>query len=114
DRDDGQGLIHRQHEISGSINAAPVFQGLREKLTQHDPDVFYRVVLVDVEVALSVEFQVESAVLGEQLQHVIKETNARRDFIAALTLQAKASADARLFRVALDRRPAKAHSVSSI
>ena len=74
------------HEVTGAVDAAPVAQRLGEQLTQHDAGVFDGVVLVHVEVARGLERQVEAAVLGEQLQHVIEEADAGRDLVAAAAL----------------------------
>ena len=46
-----QRLIHRQHEISRAVDSFSVAQRLGEQLSQHDPDVFHRVVLVHVQIA---------------------------------------------------------------
>ena len=50
-----------------------------EQLAQHDADVFDGVVLVHVEIAFGVQLQVEAAMLGEQLQHVVEEADAGGD-----------------------------------
>ena len=60
---------------------------LANNLPQYDADVFDGVVLIDVEVALGLQFQIEAAVLGEQLQHVIKKPDAGRDLVRALPVQ---------------------------
>ena len=40
-------------------------------------------VLVHVEIAVGVQLEVEAAVLGEQLQHVVEEADAGRDLVPA-------------------------------
>ena len=49
---------------------------LVEELAQHDADIFDGVVLIDIEVALGFELKIEAAVMGEQFQHVIEETDS--------------------------------------
>ena len=52
-----------------------------ESFTKGDANVFDGVMLIDVEVTLSCNFQVESTVPGKQFEHVIQKANASRDFI---------------------------------
>ena len=47
-----------------------------ERLSQHDADIFDGVMLIDIEVALGFELQIEAAVMGEEFQHVIEETDS--------------------------------------
>jgi uncharacterized 2Fe-2S/4Fe-4S cluster protein (DUF4445 family) len=58
--------------------------------------------LVHVQVAFGVELQIEAAMLGEQLQHVIEEADAGGDLVAAAAFDLERAADLRLFGVALD------------
>ena len=88
DRDHGQGFVHGQDEIAGAVDAFAVAQRLGEQLAEHDADVFDGVVLIDVEIAFGVEFEIEAAVLGEQLQHVIEEADAGGDLVAAAAFDA--------------------------
>ena len=62
----------------------PVAERLREELAEHDAHVFDGVVLVHVEIALRLQLEVEAAVLGEQLQHVVEKADAGGDLVAAL------------------------------
>ena len=75
---------------------------LREQLAEHDAHVFDGVVLIHVEIAVGLQRQVEAAVLGEQLQHVVEEADAGRDVVPAAAFDLQRAADAGLFRVALD------------
>ena len=77
---------------------------LREQLAQHDADVFHGVVLVDIQIALGVELQIEAAMLGEQLQHVIEEADAGGDFVPAAAFDPQRAADVRFLGVALGWR----------
>ena len=72
----GQRLVHRHHEVAGAHDAALVAERLVESLAERDADVLDRVVLIDVEIARGMQFQIEAAVPREQLQHVIEEANA--------------------------------------
>src|ERR1700739_1245201 len=48
-RGEAQRLIHRQQEITGSQNAALAAEGFFESLTEHNADVFYGVMLIDIQ-----------------------------------------------------------------
>ena len=85
DRGDPQGLVHRHQKISGAQNAALVAQGSIEGLAQSDADIFDGVVLIDVEIAVALQFKIEAAVMREQFQHVIEEANAG-NFVASLSI----------------------------
>ena len=74
----GQRFIHRHQKVSGAQDAALVAEGAVEGFAQRDADVLDGVVLVDIEIAVALEFEIECAVAGEQLQHVIEEANAGR------------------------------------
>ena len=49
-----------------------LFQGLAES----DADIFHRVMLIDVQIALRLHVQIDRRVLGQQREHVIEETDA--------------------------------------
>src|SRR6266496_1697932 len=70
-----QRLIHRHQEISGAQNSFLVAQRLSECLPQDDANIFHRVMLVDIEIANRFELQIKSAMMREQLQHMIEKTN---------------------------------------
>ena len=58
--------------------------------------------LIDIQIARGLQLQIEAAVLGEQLQHVIEEANAGGDVVAALAVEVQRAANLRLLGVALD------------
>ncbi len=82
-RDNRQRFIHRLDEITGAIDAAAVAERLGEEIAEDDAGIFDRVVLIHIEIALRVQFEIESAVLAEKLEHVIQKANAGRDLICA-------------------------------
>src|SRR5581483_9012083 len=90
---------------------ATIAQRLRYRLAERDADVFHRVVLIDIEIALGVERQIERAVPREQLQHVIEEADAGADLIPAAAFNRQLQADLRFFGLALNY--ASAHKTSS-
>ena len=84
---DGERFVHGHEEVSGAQNAALVAEGAVEGFAERDADVFDGVVLIDVEIAVAFEFEIECAVAGEQLQHVIEEANAGGDLVLAAGLR---------------------------
>ncbi len=54
-------------------------QGTAQGLTERKPAILDGMMLVDLQIALAGELHCESAVFGELLQHVVEETDARRD-----------------------------------
>jgi hypothetical protein len=48
DCDDSQRLVHGKNEVTGTVDALAVTKRLREKLAEHDANIFDSVVLVDV------------------------------------------------------------------
>ena len=95
-------LVHRHQEVSGAQNAALVAKGAIEGLAQRDAHVLDGMVLVNVEVSIAFEFQVECAVAGEELQHVIEEANAGGDLVLAAAFDGEMDGDTRLGGIALD------------
>jgi hypothetical protein len=57
--------------------------------------------LIHVEIAFGIQGEVEATVFGEQLQHVVEETDAGRDVIAAAAFDFQDAGDAGLLSVAL-------------
>ena len=106
DGHDGQRLVHRHHEVAGAVDALAVAERLQHGFAEHDADVLDGVVLIDVEVAVGLQRQVEAAVPGEQLQHVVEEADAGGDVVAALAVDRQAAADVGLLRAAVERRAA--------
>ena len=102
DRDYGERFIHWHDEVAGAVDSPAVAERFREELAQHDARVFHGVVLIDVKIAHGFQLQIEAAVLGEELQHVIQEANAGRDFIAAFAFDFERAADLRFFGIALN------------
>src|SRR5262245_62066812 len=102
DGDEPEGLIHRHDEISGTENSALRAQGFRESFPQCNSDIFNRVVLVYVQVTGRMQPQVEGAVAGKQLEHVVEETDAGRDVVASAALDGEGKIDRGLAGLAFD------------
>ena len=66
------------------------------------PDVFDRVVLIDVQIALGANRQIDRRVLGEQRQHVVEKADAGRDVGLARAVQVERELDVRFGGLAVD------------
>ena len=54
-----------------------VADGAGDRLAERDADILDAVVSVDMEIALGLDFEVDHAVAGDLVEHVIEKTNAR-------------------------------------
>ena len=78
-----QRLFHRQREVAVAANARLVAQRLLHRLPEGNADVFDRVVLIDVQIALGLDVQIDRRVLGQQRQHVVEKADAGRNLAVA-------------------------------
>ncbi len=102
DSGDSQRLVHRHDEIAGPQNATFRAEGLSKGLAERDSDIFDCVVLVDVKVARRFEFEIEAAVVGEEFEHVVEESDAGGDLIAAFAFDGEGQSDLRFLGDAID------------
>ena len=72
-------------------------------LAHDDADILHRVVLVDIDVAFGLDGQVEEAVLGQQLQHVVEEANPGVDLSLPAAVQRPFDTDIRFFGRTMNR-----------
>src|SRR5450631_4227841 len=91
-----QSLIHRHEKVSGAENAALIAEGPIKGLAECNADVFDGVVLIHIEITNTRQREIEGAVTGEKLKHVIEEADARRDFILAAAFNGELYRNARL------------------
>src|SRR5688572_13581398 len=104
DRNDGERFVHRHDEVAGAIDALAIAERLEERFTEHDADVFDGVVLIHVEIARRLQRQIESAVACKQLEHVIEETDAGADVVAAAAVDRQRACNLRLGRLTIEPR----------
>ncbi len=98
----GKGFVHGHQKIAGAQDATFVAERFRHRFAQGDADVFDGVVLVDVEVALCVDRQIESAVASDEVEHVIEEADAGGNFGFSAAVKIQLQMDVGLFGVAMD------------
>ena len=93
DRDVGDGLLHWHGAVTVSGDTLFVVQCLKQGLAETYPDVFDRMVRIDLQVAFCPDDQVDFAVLAQVREHVVEKTDARVDFIFALAVQIHCAGD---------------------
>src|SRR5690349_11655848 len=54
-----QGFVHRHDKVAGAHDAPFICQRLFKSLSQRDTNIFHGVVLIDIEVATGLKFQVK-------------------------------------------------------
>ena len=91
--DAGQGFVQGHIGVAVAGQALLVAQGLGEGLADGDADVFHRVVTVDVQVALGLHLQIDQAVAGDLVQHVVEEGNAGIELGTAGAVQIETDRD---------------------
>src|SRR5258705_975286 len=75
-----------------------VTKRLVDRLPDRDPDVLDRVVAARLQVALGVDVQVEAAVAGDRVEHVVEKADPRRARSAAGAVELQRDADVGLTR----------------
>src|SRR6185295_4713991 len=111
DRGHAEGLVHRHEEVAGAVDALAVADRLRDGLAERDAEIFDCVMLIDVEIPGRRDLQIEAAVPGEELQHVIEKADPGPDVVSAGALELQRQRNLRLRRVPVDYRAA--HTASS-
>ena len=104
-----QRFVERHVGVAVAADAALVAKRLRAGLTEHDAEILDRVVRVHLQVALGADAQVQQAVAGDLLEHVLEERQAGGELGAAGAVQRQFDLDARLARLALDAGSAGGH-----
>src|SRR5882672_52389 len=97
-----QSLVHRHNEVPSPQNPQLLPQRLVESLTQGNPNIFHRVMLVHIQIALSQQPQIKPAVPRKQFQHMIKEPYTSGNLILSPTINVQREVDLRLVRIPLD------------
>ena len=76
DRAGRAGLVHRHDRVAVADDPAAVAERLVERLPEHDPRVLDRVMGAGLEVAGDLHVEVQPAVAGQQVEHVVEEADA--------------------------------------
>ena len=98
-----QGLIEGRHKVAEAVDAAAIAQGLGQGLADGNPHVLVRVVVVDVGVTVGADLQVDKAVAGELVEHVIEEGHACGHLATAAAIEVEPHAHIGFAGDAMDR-----------
>ena len=71
-------LVHRHDGVAVAVDPAPVAERLVERLPEHDPRVLDGVVRPGLQVPGDLHVELQPAVAGEQVEHVVEEADAGR------------------------------------
>jgi hypothetical protein len=100
-------FFHRQREMPITANSPLVAQGLLDRLAEADADIFHRVMLIDMQIAIGLNGQIDQGMPGEQLEHVIEKAYAGGDVCLAGAIEIQFEPDIGLFGLAMDRGGAR-------
>ena len=106
-----ESLVQRHKGMAVSAQSLFVAHSDGHGLAQRDADVFHGVVAVNVQVARGLDVQVNQAVTGDLVQHVVEEANAGGQLGLARAVQVDAHEDLGFFGVAADFSGAWCHGV---
>jgi len=98
----GERFVHGHQEITGAHNAALAAEGSLQGFAQRDADIFDRVMLVHVKIAVGVHLQIKRAVPCDQLEHVVEEADSGSDASLSASVQVQLQADVRFVGLAMN------------
>jgi hypothetical protein len=101
--------VQRHIGVTVAANTLLVAHGLGKSLAERDAHIFHRVVAIDVQIALGIDIEIDQAVAGDLVQHVVKKTDAGGQFGRTTAVQVDADGDLRFCGVALYLRLAIAN-----
>lgn len=102
DNDTRQRLIERHIGVAVTGHALFVADGFIDSLTERNTDIFDRVVRIDMQVALGFDVDIDQAVAGDLINHVIEERYAGVETRFTAAIEIDGYGDLRLQRVAGD------------
>ena len=103
DRRCDQRLFHRQRHVTVASDPLLIAQRLVQAATKANPDVFDRVVMINVKVADGLNLKIEKSVPSKQGQHVIEETDPGGDLILAAAIEIDRKLNLRFSGIASNR-----------
>src|SRR5262245_7344613 len=98
----GQRLVHRRISRAITHDAFFIAQSGGEGLTQTDRRILDRMVVVNVQIAFTSDFEVEESVTRKEFEHVIEKWNAGRNGVFAFAVDIERDADVCFFGRAFD------------
>ncbi|CDX17810.1 hypothetical protein MPLA_1170034 [Mesorhizobium sp. ORS 3359] len=111
DRRAGQRLVHGKVDRGVAHDAAPLAQSLAQRLADGDAGVLDRVVVVDMQVALSLDRHVDQRMSRQLVEHMVEETDAGRNVGLALAVDMDRDRNLGFLGLAADFGRTRHHSV---
>ena len=102
ERNPGQRFVHWQEAIGIAGQASLVAERLRQRLAERDAHILDRVMIVDMAVALSPNFDIDKGMTRELIEHMVEKTNAGCNVGKTQPIEVEADVDARFVRLACD------------
>src|SRR5690606_29093765 len=102
DNDTGQGFVQRHIRVTVATYAFLVADGLGKCLTERDTDIFHRVMCINVQITLGMDFQINQAMARNLIQHVIKKRNAGIQYLTTGSIKIDGNTDLRFICIARD------------
>jgi hypothetical protein len=99
-----EGFIHRKGKVPVTADTGFVAKSFSDRLAKADTDVFNGVVRIHVQIALRFHIEIDEAVAGEQVEHVIEKADARVEIGRAGSIQVELQFDLRFRRFPADLR----------
>ena len=93
DRHARERLVHGNVDIGVARNAFHIAERLLHRLAERDPDILGGVMMIDMQVALSLDLDVDARVTRQQIEHVIEKTYARGDGRTAFAVKVDRNLD---------------------
>jgi hypothetical protein len=102
DRGDCQSFIHWHDEVSSAQDAALRSERFRDCFAEGDSGVFNGVMLIHVEIAFRLDFQIEGTVPRDQFEHVVQEAYAGANLCLPAAIEVKAQTNICFVRPAMN------------
>ena len=93
-------LVHRYEHAGIAFDSSFIAKRFAKRLTEANPDILNRMMVVDINIAFCVNVQIELSVLREQIQHMIQERNIRLNLRNPCSIYLERELDIRFIRFA--------------
>ena len=97
-----KGFVEWHRSLTEAADTAAIAKCLFEGAAEDDANILHGVVVIDMQVAGSLDLEIEEAVTGEALEHMVKKRDAGADFTAARSVETKRDRDRGFAGLALD------------
>src|SRR5580692_1015413 len=100
------GLVERHRRLAEALDPRTIAQSIPKRPSDHDADVFDRVMVIYIQIAAGGDLEIEESVSRKALEHVIEERHARFRLAATGAVELERDSHSSLSRLAFDFRTA--------